>query len=92
MDYDKLIEDLRVACAGNQYNIIGVAATAIETLLVENQALRNAANGFKADLARVTAERDAAEGEVKHLKAVLREKWIMTIPPRYPWGRPEWNE
>ena len=54
MDYDKLIDDLRVACAGNQYNIMGVAATAIETL--------------RADLARVTAERDAA---VKDLNEFL---------------------
>ena len=46
MDHDKLIDDLRVACTGNQYNIMGYAALAIETL--------------RADLARVTAERDAA--------------------------------
>ena len=50
MDYDKLIDDLRVACAGNQYNIMGVAATAIETI--------------RADLARVTAERDAAVSDI----------------------------
>ena len=53
MDYDKLVDDLRVACAGNQYNIMGVAALAIETLRAENENLR-------ADLARVTAERDGA--------------------------------
>ena len=52
MDYDKLIDDLRVACAGNQYNIMGVAATALETL--------------RADLARVTAERDAAVEELEN--------------------------
>ena len=53
MDYDKLIDDLRVACAGNQYNIMGVAATAIETL--------------QSDLASVTAERDAAVEAVKNM-------------------------
>ena len=76
MDYDKLIEDFKqLEFVAYNYNINGEvfgmdctdfenimadAATAIETLLVENQALRNAANGFKAALARVTAERDAA--------------------------------
>ena len=29
MDIEKLIEDLRIACAGNQHNIMGVAATAL---------------------------------------------------------------
>ena len=53
MDYDKLIDDLRVACAGNQYNIMGYAALAIETLC--------------ADLARVTAERDAAISDLTYI-------------------------
>ena len=101
MDYDKLVDDLRVACAGNQYNIMGVADLAIETLRAENiemqtqlnefseflcrmtggllsktnytaQAMISAAEdyqqrvcdndcGLRADLARVTAERDAAQ-------------------------------
>ena len=46
MDYDKLIEQLHIAGAGNSGNIFDIAALAIETL--------------RADLARVTAERDAA--------------------------------
>ena len=46
MDYGDLIETLRVICDGRRYNIMGIAATAIETL--------------RADLARVAAERDAA--------------------------------
>ena len=50
---DKLIDDLRVACAGNQYNIMGYAALAIETL--------------RADLARVTAERDAAVEDLEEI-------------------------
>ena len=41
MDYDKLIDDLRVACAGNQYNIMGVAATALPMLQAENEKLRD---------------------------------------------------
>lgn len=51
MDYDKLIEQLHIAGAGNSGNIFDIAALAIETL--------------RADLARVTAERD---GAVKDLK------------------------
>ena len=42
MDIEKLIEDLRVACAGNQHNIMGVAATALSTLQAENEKLRAA--------------------------------------------------
>ena len=53
MDIEKLIEDLRIACAGNQHNIMGVAATALSTLQAENEKLRD-------KLERVTAERDAA--------------------------------
>lgn len=41
MDIEKLIEDLRIACAGNQHNIMGVAATALSTLQAENEKLRN---------------------------------------------------
>lgn len=40
MDLEKLIEDLRIACAGNQHNIMGVAATALSTLQAENEKLR----------------------------------------------------
>ena len=40
MDIEKLIEDLRIACAGNQHNIMGVAATALSTLQAENEKLR----------------------------------------------------
>ena len=40
MDIEKLIEDLRIACAGNQHNIMGVAATALSTLQAENDKLR----------------------------------------------------
>ena len=52
MDYDKLTDDLRVACAGNQCNIMGVAATALSTLQAENEKLR-------AELEQVKRENDA---------------------------------
>lgn len=54
MDYDKLIEQLHIAGTGNSGNIFDVAALAIETL--------------RADLARVTAERD---GAIKDLNEFL---------------------
>lgn len=54
MDYDKLIEQLHIAGTGNSGNIFDVAALAIETL--------------RADLARVTAERDAALVDLRKWK------------------------
>ena len=75
MDYDKLIEELYDGAHPQNKN--WKAATAIETL--------------RADLARVTAERDGAEKEITRLKAIMREKGIFTIPAKYPWEAPEWN-
>ena len=46
---------------------------------------------LRADLARVTAERDGAVEEVKRLKAVMRDEGIVVIPPKYLWKRAEWN-
>lgn len=78
MDYDKLIEHLReCGTYGFKQEECRDAATAIETL--------------RDDLARVTAERDAAVEEVKHLKAVMRDEGIVVIPPKYPWEKSEWN-
>ena len=89
MDYDKLIRRLRNdadayrngktlgRAFADQEDVLDNAATAIETL--------------RADLARVTAERDAAEKEITRLKAIMREKGIFTIPAKYPWEKPEWN-
>lgn len=83
MDYDKLIERLRRrglsngSALGPHSGLYEEAALAIETL--------------RADLARVTAERDAAVKEVKHLKAVMRDEGIVVIPPKYPWEKSEWN-
>lgn len=56
----------------------------LDDLEAENKSLRS-------DLARVTAERDAAEKEITRLKAIMREKGIFTIPAKYPWEKPEWN-
>ena len=92
MDYDKLIEQLRwwaEHCDRTNYGcqvrtFLLDAATAISTLKDENEKLR-------ADLARVTAERDAVVENVKHLKAVMRDEGIVVIPPKYPWERSEWN-
>ena len=78
MDYDKLIEQLReCGTYGFKQEECRDAALAIETL--------------RADLARVTAERDGAVEEVKRLKAVMRDEGIVVIPPKYPWERAEWN-
>ena len=77
IDYDKLIEQAKKDAKGSHPVVPSWAAivdkkqlkeyaTAIETLQVENQALRNAANGFKAEneklrteLERVKQENDA---------------------------------
>lgn len=59
-------------------------ADALEKLQAENAQLR-------AELERVTAERDGAEKEITRLKAIMREKGIFTIPAKYPWEAPEWN-
>ena len=78
MDYDKLIEQLReCGTYGFKQEECRDAALAIETL--------------RAELARVTAERDGAVEEVKRLKAVMRDEGIVVIPPKYPWERAEWN-
>lgn len=78
MDYDKLIERLKSAAGGPEgIKMCQDAALAIETL--------------RADLARVTTERDAAVEEVKHLKAVMRDEGIVVIPPKHPWEKSEWN-
>ena len=86
MDYDKLIERLRNAAGGPEgIKMCQDAATAIEALRAENEKLRkerdearvdcavaekNHANCI-ADLARVTAERDAAIESVKRALAMM---------------------
>lgn len=77
-DYDKLIEHLReCGTYGFKQEECRDAALAIKAL--------------RAELARVTAERDGAEKEITRLKAIMREKGIFTIPAKYPWETPEWN-
>lgn len=78
MDYDKLIERLKNAAGGPE----GIKMCQDAVLAIK---------ALRAELARVTAERDAAEEEITHLKAIMREKGIFTIPAKYPWEKPEWN-
>ena len=79
MDIEKLIERLRTESLYADKASLEImdlcmeAATALSTLQVENQALRNAANGFKAeneklraDLEQVKQERDAAVESIPH--------------------------
>ena len=80
MDYDKLIEDMREIAGKNSISLYkrgrcADAATAIETSWHENQALRGLINGLnaelshvRADLARVTAERDMALTDLNKLR------------------------
>ena len=77
MEIEKLIEQLRTESLYADKASLEImdlcmdAATALSTLQVENQALRNAANGFKAEneklrgeLEQVKRERDAAVEDV----------------------------
>ena len=91
MDIEKLIErmnnHLQFLAAYSDPELahtLEEASTALSTLQAENAQLR-------AELERVTAERDGAVEEVKHLKAVMRDKGIVVIPPKYPWEKSEWN-
>lgn len=81
MSYDKLIEQLNARGLGNGsslgylYGLFDEAFTALEASWHENQALRGLINGLdaelshvRADLARVTAERD---GAIKDLNEFL---------------------
>ena len=64
MDYDKLIANLKKPLFAEGSYIVDhsrrEAAKAITDLLVENQALRNAANGFKERAEKAELERDEA--------------------------------
>lgn len=80
---DEMIEQLRrkglsrASALGYHSSLFDEAADALEKLQVE--------------LEQAKAERDAAEEEITHLKAIMREKGIFTIPAKYPWETPEWN-
>lgn len=82
MGVEKLIERLRTESLYADKASLEImdlcmeAATALSTLQVENQALRNAANGFKAeneklraDLEQAKAERDAAISDLETIMA-----------------------
>ena len=84
MDYDELIERLNTKLQSYASYTDSEFAHVMEDAIAAIETLRT-------DLARVTAERDAVEKEVRHLKAVMREKGIMTIPAKHPWERQEWN-
>lgn len=62
MDYEKLIERLRTESLYKDKATLEImdlcmeAADALSTLQIENQALRNAANGFKAENEKLRAE------------------------------------
>lgn len=65
-------------------NLCGYAATALSALQIENQALRNAASGFK-------AENEKLRAELEQMKKNMRENGIIVIPSKYPGGPAEWN-
>lgn len=82
MDIEKLIERLRTKSLYADKASLEImdlcmeAATALSTLQIENQALRNSANGFKAEneklraeLERVKWERDAAVSDLETIMA-----------------------
>lgn len=90
MDIKELIEQLNArglsngSSLGYHCGLFDEAATALSTLQAENNKLR-------AELEKVKAERDEAEKGISHLKLVMRERGIYTIPAIYPWEKPEWN-
>ena len=63
----------------------------LRRLQTERDTLWAANRRLLAEREQLTAERDAAVEEVKHLKAVMRDKGIVVIPPKYPWEKSKWN-
>ena len=76
MDIEKLIEQLKSAAGGPEgIKMCHAAATALSTLQIENQALRNAASGFKAEKAvchATQAKLDQMKRENETLKHALQ--------------------
>ena len=75
MDIEKLIEDLRIACAGNQHNIMGDAANALSTLQAENAQLRadleyerEHANAYHEECGQWEAENEKLRAELEKVK------------------------
>ena len=74
MDIEKLIERLKNAAGGpDGIKMCQQAATALSTLQIENQALRNAANGFNAENEKLRAELEQAREDNKKLSAAMME-------------------
>ena len=76
MDYETLIENLVYWIKASHVNprsryALGKAANAITDLLVENQSLRNAANGFKARAVSAEARAEKAERERDEAREVI---------------------
>lgn len=78
MDIEKLIEDLRVACAGNQHNIMGVASAALSTLQAENAQLRGEleyeqehANAYYEECGQWEAENEKLRAELEKVKRCI---------------------
>ena len=77
MDSEKLIAGLSKEAYGSDVEeLLLDAATALSTLQIENQALRNSANGFKAEneklrakLDQVKRERDAAVKAIERVRS-----------------------
>lgn len=94
MDIDELIERMEIKDFDRDYDctpfecgafgLLDAAAAVLSTYQIENQALRNAANGFK-------AENEKLRAELERMKKIMRDNGIMVIPSKYPGGRSEWN-
>ena len=89
----KLVSDatLAIATLRAENERLNTLANLGNTRSKDYRIMRDRAIKAEADLARVTAERDAAEKEITRLKAIMREKGVFTIPAKYPWEKPEWN-
>lgn len=74
MDYDKLIEHLHIAGAGNPGNIFDAAALAIETLRAESIMHHNAADNYFAEANEYREERNDALTEPEQMAACIYYK------------------
>ena len=80
MDIEKLIERLRTESLYADKASLEImdlcmeAATALSTLQIENQALRNSANGFKAENEKLRAELERVKRERDVAQSLLAER------------------
>lgn len=87
MDYETLIENLVYWSKASHVNprsryALGKAANAITDLLVENQSLRNAANGFKARAEAAEARAEKAERERDEAVRICAKLIALCSPPK----------